>query len=61
MDGHQMTNQNATKEAKQLETFLNIEHEIEFKFNPRKGFECLEKPIQYCLSDAKGDIRHLEF
>ena len=56
-----MTNQNATKEAKHLETFLNIEHEMEFKFNLQKGFECLENPTQYCLSDAKGDIRHLEF
>ena len=30
-------------------------NELEFKFNEAKGFPCLDKPVPYCLSDAKGN------
>ena len=41
-------------EAENIENALEIEHEMEFDFDKAKGFPCLTKPVQFCLSAAKG-------
>ena len=41
-------------EVEYLESRLGIEKELEFEFNENKKFNCLSKPVPYCLSDAKG-------
>lgn len=41
-------------EVEYLESRLGIEKELEFEFNEKKKFNCLSKPVPYCLSDAKG-------
>ena len=50
VDGTSMGN----NEARHLEEQLNLEHELEFKFDHKKNFDCLWKPLKYCLSAAKG-------
>ena len=37
-----------------LQDFLGVEEELKFKFNPDKSFNCLQKPVPMCLSNAKG-------
>ena len=37
-----------------LENRLGIDNELHFEFNQKKQFNCLSKPVPYCLSDAKG-------
>ena len=41
-------------EVEYLEGRLGIEQELQFEFNEKKKFNCLTKPVPYCLSDAKG-------
>ena len=50
VDGTSMSN----NEARHLEEQLNVNHELEFKFDRKKNFDCLWKPLKYCLSAAKG-------
>ena len=42
------------EEVEYLEDRLGIEKELQFEFNKKKKFNCLTKPVPYCLSDAKG-------
>ena len=42
------------KEAQYFERRLGLNNELHFKFNEKKKFNCLNRPIEYCLSDAKG-------
>ena len=37
-----------------MEDRLGIDHELHFEYNEKKKFNCLSKPVPYCLSDAKG-------
>ena len=41
-------------EAKYFERRLGLNNELHFEFNEKKKFNCLSRPIEYCLSDAKG-------
>ena len=41
-------------EVRYLENRLGIDNELHFEFNEKKQFNCLSKPVPYCLSDAKG-------
>ena len=54
VDGHyEITNPN--EEFKALLTYFGLDPSlIEFKFNEQKGFYCLDKPLQFCLSKEKG-------
>ena len=38
----------------EIEKFFGIENELSFQFNETKGFPCLHRPVQMCLSEAKG-------
>jgi len=56
VDGGRIISEPASEFAK-IEQFFGVASELEFKFNGAKGFPCLEKPVPYCLSDAKGRTR----
>ena len=54
VDGHyEITNPN--EEFKSLIEYFGLDPTlIEFKFNKQKGFYCLDRPVQFCLSKEKG-------
>ena len=54
MDGTKMATVEAEQEAKYFESFLKVSNELIFEMNEKKGFMCLKKPFEFCLSDAKG-------
>ena len=54
MDGTKMATVDAEREARYFESFLKVPNELKFEMNEKKGFMCLKKPFEFCLSDAKG-------
>ena len=52
-DGQSMMTLNGSKiESDYLEKTLNINHQLDFEFNKKKGFTCLKKPLKHCLSQG---------
>ena len=51
---------NPEREFRQFETFFHQTHELEFKFNAEKGYQCLDKPVKMCLGSDKGNSRGKE-
>ena len=56
IDGQALV-KNPDPEFYKIESFLELDHELQFKFNRTKGFPCLDKPIPFCLADSKGRSR----
>ena len=50
---------NPKSEFAKIERFFGLDSELEFRFDRTKGFPCLQRPVPYCLSDAKGNCRSL--
>ena len=49
--------ENPGSEFTRIEQFFGFENELEFKFNEKKGFFCLHRPVPHCLPAAKGRTR----
>ena len=56
-----MASTDALDEAQEFEQFLGLENDLEFGRNEEKGFMCLSKPVEFCLSDAKGRKSTLDY
>ena len=61
MDGTRMASTDALDEAQQFEKFLGLENDLDFERNEEKGFMCLSKPVEFCLSGAKGRKSTLDY
>ena len=54
VDGHNEII-NPKEEFTRLLNFFDLDAEpIDFAYNEKKGFYCLEKPLRFCLSEEKG-------
>ena len=51
----------AVDEARKFEEFLGVESDLDFEKNAEKGFMCLSKPVEFCLSGAKGRKSRLDY
>mgnify|MGYP000635007835 CR=1 FL=1 len=45
---------NPSVEFDSISNIFQISNELKFKFNPEKGFFCLDQPVRQCLEDSKG-------
>ena len=61
MDGTRMATIDAVDEARKFEEFLGVESDLDFERNAEKGFMCLSKPVEFCLSGAKGRKSTLDY